>query len=338
MLSTHGLRVPSPRNERVRRSCFTCACRQARRAKDRASATAASNRGNIFGTDTRVKVLTASPCNLLRVQLGNTDLPEQSPDLTQPEAISLDLLKTLHHVLLEVRTPAPLFEPRAANIDICVALTAQIVVADGEMVCPQCEHVYRIKDSIPNMVRPLVRPLPHSGAIADLAMDHSFLQSTRFVGEEMQDWEDGFEPALRASLCCNDSAFVYGRFTLWKVGLALSLSHFPPPAFSGPFSRLPPLRLSKTRKRAGLVLGGPVLRRPAAEPQNPSTPDPALIVQQGFDRPQRAKTAAGGSRSLSVPSVRLNDCHQSQQGLTARATRAPLSRPSALASWRAHES
>lgn len=36
-------------------------------------------------------------------QLGNTDLPEQSPDLTQPDAISLDLLKTLHHVLLEVR-------------------------------------------------------------------------------------------------------------------------------------------------------------------------------------------------------------------------------------------
>ncbi|BGO99555.1 Multifunctional methyltransferase subunit TRM112 [Rhodotorula toruloides] len=60
-------------------------------------------------------------------ELGNTDLPEQSPDLTRPEAIPLDLLKTLHHVLLE------------------------IVVADGEMVCPQCEHVYRIKDSIPNM-------------------------------------------------------------------------------------------------------------------------------------------------------------------------------------------
>jgi len=39
-------------------------------------------------------------------QLGNTDLPEQSPDLTQPESLSLDLLKTLHHVLLEVRSRA----------------------------------------------------------------------------------------------------------------------------------------------------------------------------------------------------------------------------------------
>ncbi|GAA5844190.1 hypothetical protein JCM11251_006712 [Rhodosporidiobolus azoricus] len=61
-------------------------------------------------------------------ELGNTDLPEQSPDLTQPDSISLDLLKVLHHVLLE------------------------IVVADGEMVCPQCAHVFRIKDSIPNML------------------------------------------------------------------------------------------------------------------------------------------------------------------------------------------
>ncbi|GAA6052082.1 hypothetical protein JCM3770_006622 [Rhodotorula araucariae] len=61
-------------------------------------------------------------------ELGNTDLPEQSPDLTQPDSVSLDLLQTLHHVLLE------------------------IVVADGEMVCPQCEHVFRIKDTIPNML------------------------------------------------------------------------------------------------------------------------------------------------------------------------------------------
>ncbi|GAA5976142.1 hypothetical protein JCM11641_003292 [Rhodosporidiobolus odoratus] len=61
-------------------------------------------------------------------ELGNTDLPEHSPDLTQPEAIPVELLKTLHHVLLE------------------------IVVCEGEMVCPQCEHVFRIKDSIPNML------------------------------------------------------------------------------------------------------------------------------------------------------------------------------------------
>ncbi|CEQ42009.1 SPOSA6832_03778 [Sporobolomyces salmonicolor] len=53
---------------------------------------------------------------------------EVTPDLTHPEAVSLDLLKTLHHVLLE------------------------IVVRDGEMVCPQCEHVFKIKDSIPNML------------------------------------------------------------------------------------------------------------------------------------------------------------------------------------------
>lgn len=37
-------------------------------------------------------------------QLGNTDLPEQSPDLTKPDEIPLELIKTLHHVLLEVRS------------------------------------------------------------------------------------------------------------------------------------------------------------------------------------------------------------------------------------------
>ncbi|GAA6005937.1 hypothetical protein JCM10207_007281 [Rhodosporidiobolus poonsookiae] len=61
-------------------------------------------------------------------ELGDTSLPEQSPDLINPASISVELLKTLHHVLLE------------------------IVVADGEMVCPQCEHVFKIKDSIPNML------------------------------------------------------------------------------------------------------------------------------------------------------------------------------------------
>ncbi|GAA6043756.1 hypothetical protein JCM8097_006655 [Rhodosporidiobolus ruineniae] len=61
-------------------------------------------------------------------ELGDTSLPEQSPDLTQPDSISTELLQTLHHVLLE------------------------IVVCDGEMVCPQCAHVFKIKDSIPNML------------------------------------------------------------------------------------------------------------------------------------------------------------------------------------------
>jgi hypothetical protein len=39
----------------------------------------------------------------LHSQLGNTDLPEQSPDLINPNSLSSDLLKVLHHVLLEVR-------------------------------------------------------------------------------------------------------------------------------------------------------------------------------------------------------------------------------------------
>lgn len=38
----------------------------------------------------------------VRLQLGNTDLPEQSPDLTNPESIPIELLQKLHHILLEV--------------------------------------------------------------------------------------------------------------------------------------------------------------------------------------------------------------------------------------------
>mgnify|MGYP001599131869 FL=1 len=40
-------------------------------------------------------------------QLGNTDLPEASPDLSQPQDIPIELLHVLHHVLLEVRSSSP---------------------------------------------------------------------------------------------------------------------------------------------------------------------------------------------------------------------------------------
>lgn len=42
------------------------------------------------------------------LQLGDTSLPEQGPDLTRPDDVDLDLLKKIHHVLLEVRRLAPI--------------------------------------------------------------------------------------------------------------------------------------------------------------------------------------------------------------------------------------
>ncbi|SCZ89173.1 BZ3501_MvSof-1269-A2-R1_Chr9g10068 [Microbotryum saponariae] len=70
-------------------------------------------------------------------QLGDTSLPAERPDFDDPQAVPLDLIQKLHHVLLE------------------------IVVIDGEMVCPSpaCGHIFLIKDSIPNMVRHPVPPL-----------------------------------------------------------------------------------------------------------------------------------------------------------------------------------
>lgn len=42
-------------------------------------------------------------------KLGNTDLPEAQPDLSAPQDVTLETLKLLHHVLLEVRFFTPFF-------------------------------------------------------------------------------------------------------------------------------------------------------------------------------------------------------------------------------------
>lgn len=41
------------------------------------------------------------------LQLGDTSLPEQSPDLTKPMEIPVETLQLLHHVLLEVEKSLP---------------------------------------------------------------------------------------------------------------------------------------------------------------------------------------------------------------------------------------
>ncbi|KAM0746298.1 Trm112p-domain-containing protein [Meredithblackwellia eburnea MCA 4105] len=61
-------------------------------------------------------------------ELGNTDLPEVSPDLSDAASVPVEVIKTLHHVLLEIQ------------------------VQDGSMACPSCNHNFVIKDGIPNML------------------------------------------------------------------------------------------------------------------------------------------------------------------------------------------
>ncbi|KIJ49368.1 hypothetical protein M422DRAFT_27732 [Sphaerobolus stellatus SS14] len=58
-------------------------------------------------------------------QLGDNSLPEQQPDF---EMVDEGLLKALHHVLLEIH------------------------VENGQMVCPNCSHIYPISNGIPNML------------------------------------------------------------------------------------------------------------------------------------------------------------------------------------------
>ncbi|PWN40490.1 Trm112p-domain-containing protein [Ceraceosorus guamensis] len=60
-------------------------------------------------------------------QLGDASLPEKGPDPTDP-MIDGETLKALHHVLLEIH------------------------VIEGQMVCPNCAHIFQIRNGIPNMV------------------------------------------------------------------------------------------------------------------------------------------------------------------------------------------
>ncbi|WFD32130.1 hypothetical protein MSPP1_003174 [Malassezia sp. CBS 17886] len=69
--------------------------------------------------------------------LNDMSLPAQPPDVPSEE-----FLRALHHTLLEVH------------------------VADGEMVCQNCGHVYRIRNGIPNMVRSVVAP-PYTELLAE---------------------------------------------------------------------------------------------------------------------------------------------------------------------------
>ncbi|ESK97183.1 hypothetical protein Moror_6266 [Moniliophthora roreri MCA 2997] len=56
-------------------------------------------------------------------ELGDASLP-----LEQPEMVDDELLKNLHHVLLEIH------------------------VEEGTMICPNCSHNYSISNGIPNML------------------------------------------------------------------------------------------------------------------------------------------------------------------------------------------
>ncbi|WFD39515.1 uncharacterized protein MJAP1_002493 [Malassezia japonica] len=65
--------------------------------------------------------------NALVTTAQQTSLPEQEPDFTK-EGPSDEMLQALHHILLELH------------------------IAEGEMVCPKCAHVYPIRSGIPNML------------------------------------------------------------------------------------------------------------------------------------------------------------------------------------------
>ncbi|KDQ12106.1 hypothetical protein BOTBODRAFT_113423 [Botryobasidium botryosum FD-172 SS1] len=58
-------------------------------------------------------------------ELGDVSLPAECPE---PGTETDEFLHALHHVLMEIH------------------------VEEGSMVCPNCQHVYRISNGIPNML------------------------------------------------------------------------------------------------------------------------------------------------------------------------------------------
>lgn len=94
--------------------------------------------------------LAADTGGAARVQLGDTSLPAE-----QPEMVDDEFLQKLHHVLLEVR---PICSRNAGDRSPGLSVR-QMHVEEGAMVCQNCKHVYPISNGIPNMVR-LLSPSP----------------------------------------------------------------------------------------------------------------------------------------------------------------------------------
>ncbi|ORE04298.1 Trm112p-domain-containing protein [Rhizopus microsporus var. microsporus] len=81
-----------------------------------------------FNPDFMANVLNKLDWDALRntaIQLGINTLPEEIPENAEENE---EFLKVLHAVILETH------------------------VQQGQMICPNCNHVYKIKDGIPNML------------------------------------------------------------------------------------------------------------------------------------------------------------------------------------------
>lgn len=101
--------------------------------------------------------------------MGDTSLPVQ-----RPEMLDDDLLRHLHHVLLEV-SPT-----RLQNHLPNLTMSSQIHIDNGSMTCPNCGHVYPISNGIPNMVRILSALLRSSLVLIFLCISRfSYWRSTR---------------------------------------------------------------------------------------------------------------------------------------------------------------
>lgn len=79
-------------------------------------------------------------------------LPKAAPDLDDP-MLDQELLKKVHHVLLEVSLGWAWREQATWADDLTLGTTfEQMHIVEGQMLCPNCSHVFQIRNGIPNMV------------------------------------------------------------------------------------------------------------------------------------------------------------------------------------------
>lgn len=140
--------------------------------------------------------------------MGDTSLPEE-----QPDAMSEEQLKALHHVLMEVSpSDDPIIGPAEGSAE--GELTeSQMHVEEGSMTCRGCGHIYPISNGIPNMVSP--NPSP------DLITRNNEETRSRLVpalsgtrsGAVRPRRSDGpgFSENVRSSLCFGAVILLFGR-------------------------------------------------------------------------------------------------------------------------------
>lgn len=161
-LLTHNLLACHARSCTQTSNNFPLECRQIKLELQETEYNDAFLRGFLPKLDWSALVKTAR-------DLGDTSLPDQSPDINDP-MMDEDVLKKLHHVLLEVSFHRNLRSKCLMNLYLL-----KMHIIEGQLVCPNCSHIFPIRNGIPNMVSLIIPDLRLLPARSSLLTFHNSL-------------------------------------------------------------------------------------------------------------------------------------------------------------------